>query len=171
MRKPVQHKIFKLKNQKGLSGAISKMSKLEDCIRKNAAENLDVMPSGPKPPNPSELLASDQTAKILEQLSEQYDYIVIDTPPINVVSDAMGISKSVAGILLVLQYGKTTFEDVDEAMKNISLSDMNMLGFIMNDISTKKSAGSYYSQKYGSKYGYAGYGYGEEEKSSKEEQK
>ena len=61
MRKAVQHKIFEIKNKKGLSTAISKMNKFDECIQKNVMENLDVMTSGPLPPNPSELLASENT--------------------------------------------------------------------------------------------------------------
>lgn len=161
MRKPVQHKIFKLKNQVGLSSYIGKMSKLEESIRKSVITNLDVMPSGPKPPNPSELMASEQMADILHNLSEKYEYIILDTPPINVVSDAMGVSNSVAGMLLVLRYGATTIDDTDNAMKKIDLSDMNMLGFVMNYIQNKRHAGSYYNYKYKSKYyDYGGYGYG-----------
>jgi capsular exopolysaccharide synthesis family protein len=133
------------------------------------------MPSGPKPPNPSELLASENTAKMLQELSEKYDYIIIDMPPINVVSDAMGISRSIAGIFLVLRYGITTYDDAENAMKKIALADMNMMGFILNDINKKHGAGSYYSYKYKSKYGYydysKGYGYGEEDKKEEKEEK
>jgi capsular exopolysaccharide synthesis family protein len=171
MRKPVQHQIFGLGNKKGFSSAIGRMHKTEECIHKNVAEHLDVMPSGPKPPNPSELLASERAAEILTELSEKYDYIIIDTPPVNVVSDAMGLSRQIAGMLLVLKYGFTTFEDIDNAMKKISLAEMNLLGFILNDITGKGSHGGYYNYKYQSRYGYSDYGSeksGEADKSSKE---
>jgi capsular exopolysaccharide synthesis family protein len=158
MRKPVIHKTFKLKNKKGLSSAISKMEKVEDCVSKEVIKNLDVMTSGPKPPNPSELLASSQMNKILDKFSLEYDYVVIDTPPVNVVSDAMGLSKSIAGILLVLRYGKTTFDEIDDSMKKINLADMNMLGFILNDINWKNRATSHFTYRYG--YSKNGYGYG-----------
>ena len=85
MRKPVQHKIFQVKNKIGLSSVIGKMETPAKCIHKNVVKNLDLLPTGPKPPNPSELLASDQTAKILEELSGKYDYIIIDTPPVKKV--------------------------------------------------------------------------------------
>ena len=164
MRKAVQHKVFGLKNKKGLSSAISKMSSLEECIHKNVMENLDVMTAGPVPPNPSELLASDNMGAILEKLSGEYSMILIDTPPVNVVTDAMELAKYISGIVVVLRYGVTTNEDVEDAIKKIEFAKMNMLGFIMNDIKMKKSG--YYSSKYKSKYyykkgyGYGGYGYG-----------
>jgi len=170
MRKPVQHKIFKVKNKNGLSSVIGKMITPEQSIQKNIIKNLDLLTAGPKPPNPSELLASEQAEKVLNELSEKYDYVVVDTPPVNVVSDAMGISKSLAGILLVLKYGETTFDTTEKAMKKIQLSDMNMLGFIINDISGKHHSGYYY--RYKDKYGYSGYGYGEEtDKKEKENEK
>lgn len=170
MRKPVQHKIFQVKNKIGLSSVIGKMETPAKCIQKNVVKNLDLLPTGPKPPNPSELLASDQTAKILEELSGKYDYIIIDTPPVNVVTDAMGISKSVAGIFLLLQHGSTSYDDAEQAMKKIQLANMNMLGFILNDIKGKRSGGSYYKYKYKYKSKYSDYGYGEEpEENSKKE--
>ena len=95
---------------------------------------------------------------------DKYDYIVIDTPPVNVVTDAMGVSKSVAGIFLILKYGSTTFDEAEQAMKTISLANMNMLGFIMNDIKNKGNGSTYSKSKY------SDYGYGDEpkEKSDKE---
>ena len=130
MRKCVQHKIFGLKNKKGLSTA-----------------------------NPSELLASKQMADILEKLSENYSIIIIDTPPVNVVTDAMALANSISGMILVLQYGKTTTDDVDNAMQKIEFANMNLLGYILNSIKTKKNGKYYKKYKYKSGYGY-GYGYG-----------
>ncbi len=159
MRKSVQHKIFSLKNKKGLSTAVSKMQKLDDCIQKQVMENLDVMTSGPIPPNPSELLASDNMTAILNELSEKYDCIIIDTPPVNVVTDAMELAKNISGIILVLRYGRTTDEDVDDVFKRVELANMNLLGFILNDIKSKRSG--YYSKYNKGKYYYKkGYGYG-----------
>ena len=169
MRKPVQHKIFKVKNKNGLSSVIGKMVTAQQCIHKDVVKNLDLLSAGPKPPNPSELLASEQAEKMMNELSEKYDYIVVDTPPVNVVSDAMGISKSLAGIFLVLKYGETTFDTTEKAMKKIQLADMNMLGFIVNDITGRHHGGYYF--RYKDKYGYSGYGYGNEEGDKKEKEK
>ncbi len=156
MRKAVQHKIFGLTNKKGLSTAISRQHSLEECIRKNVMKNLDVMPAGPIPPNPSELLASDQMTKILTELSSQYSVIVIDTPPVNIVTDTMELAKNLSGIIMVLQYAKTTREDVEEALKRVDFAQQNLLGFILNGVKTKGS-GRYYS-KYAYKKGYGYYG-------------
>ena len=162
LRKSVQHKIFAIGNKKGLSTAIGKMAKLDDCISTNVMENLDVMPAGPIPPNPSELLASENMTEILDKLCERYDTIVIDTPPVNVVTDSMELAKNVSGTIMVIRYGETTTDDVEEAMKKIEFCQMNMLGFILNGVKTKHT-GKYYSKykykyyKYGKSYG--GYGY------------
>ncbi len=171
LRKSVQHRVFGLKNSKGLSSAISKMADIEQCISKNVMENLDVMPAGPIPPNPSELLASESMTEILEKLSERYDMVIIDTPPVNVVTDSMELAKNVSGTIMVVRYGDTTTDDVDEAMKKIEFFKMNMLGFILNGVKTKHS-GKYYSKykykyyKYGKSYG--GYGYGSKPSDSSE---
>lgn len=162
MRKSVQHKIFGLKNKKGLSTAISKMHKLDDCIQKSHVENLDILTAGPIPPNPSELLASDAMGQILSELSERYDVILIDTPPVNIVTDAMELAKNISGIVMVVRYGRTTDEDVDNVFKRTELANMHLLGFILNGVKSKNSG--YYSKygrgKYGKYYYKKGYGYG-----------
>ena len=163
LRKSVQHKVFSLSNKRGLSTAIGKMEKLDDCIAKNVMENLDVMTAGPIPPNPSELLASENMTEILDRLCERYDTIIIDTPPVNVVTDSMELAKNVSGTIMVIRYGETTTDDVEEAMKKIEFCQMNMLGFILNGVKTKHT-GKYYSKykykyyKYGKGYGEYGYG-------------
>ncbi len=175
MRKPVQHKIFKTKNVTGLSSVLGKMNSTRECIRQSGVENLDIMTAGPQPPNPSELLASSQMEKLIAELSEKYDYIIIDTPPVNVVTDAMSIGKYVSGILLVMRYGGTTFDEASNAIRKIEFAEMNMLGFVLNYVQRRHGTGSYYRSrysrykyygKYGSyEYGYGyGYGYGENNK-------
>ena len=159
MRKPTQHKLFEKNNKAGLSTAISKMNKLDDCICHNVRKGLDLMPAGPVPPNPSELLASQNFQKIIEELSGKYDYIIIDSPPVNVVSDVLVMHNSIVGAMFVTKYASTTYDAIEAALKKIELAEIKMLGFILNDIS-KPHAGKYYSyKKYGYKYGY-GYGYG-----------
>lgn len=158
LRKSAQHKIFGLKNKKGLSTAIGKMTPVDECISKEVMENLDVMTAGPVPPNPSELLASENMTSILDQLEDRYSTIVIDTPPVNVVTDSMELAKNVSGIIMVARYGETTTDDMEEAMKKIEFAKMNMLGFILNDIKVKRN-GKYYSKyKYDKGYGYGYYG-------------
>ena len=98
------------------------MNLLEDCIQKNVMENLDVITAGPIPPNPSELLSSEKMGEILETLNQEYSIILIDTPPVNVVTDGMELAKYISGIIVVLRYGKTTTEDVEDAIKKIEFA-------------------------------------------------
>ena len=155
MRKPVQHRTFVADNSTGLSTLIISLSTIEDSIRRHVSGNLDLLPSGPIPPNPSELLGSEQFRELLETLSQRYDYMIIDTPPVNVVSDAL-VVQGAGGIMLVARYAQTTYEEVAEAMKKIALAGANMLGFTLNDV--EHTAGRYRYGRYGYYYGY-GYGY------------
>ncbi len=168
LRKPVQHRIFKVNNKLGLTNVLIQMEIYENCVNREVIPNLDLLTTGTKPPNPSELLASDYTADVLSGLSKMYDYVIIDTPPVNVVSDAMVISKSVAGILLVLKYGSTSYDDLKEATRRAELSNTNIVGCVLNGI--KRSGGAHnYKYKYKYKYkNYYSYGYGSRKKESDE---
>ena len=128
-------------------------------VKSNVINGLDLLPSGPLPPNPSELLSSGNFKALLKQFSNHYDYVIIDTPPVNVVSDAMVMKDSISGIMLVIRYAMTTYEELANCMKQIELAQANMLGFVMNDVHHNHGA-AYYNYKYKyKKYGY-GYGYG-----------
>lgn len=160
LRKPVQHKVFKVRNSDGLSTLIIKKTTPDKAIKSNVVNGLDLLTSGPMPPNPSELLASERFKELFEKLAQNYDYVVIDTPPVNVVSDALVIKDIISGILLVLKYSYTTYEDVSGCMKQIELAKVNMLGFVLNEIDySRGSSYSNYKYKYYS-YGDGGYGYG-----------
>ncbi len=155
LRKPVQHRIFRTNNKKGLTNVLVQMDIFEDCVKRDVIPNLDLLPTGTKPPNPSEILASDYTADVLMGLSKLYDYVIVDTPPVNVVSDSMVISKSIAGILLVLKYGSTTFDDLKEATRRSELSNSNIIGCVLNGIKRKGGVHNYkYKYKYKSYYSY-----------------
>lgn len=156
LRKPVQHKIFKVSNKTGFSGIIGNINTFDESIHKNVAENLDLITSGIRPPNPSELLGSMNTYEILKGLSKIYDYIVIDTPPVNVVTDAMNISSDIAGMIMILKYSSTTTDDIERAVKTIQLAHGELFGMIINNIVHKRD-GSYYS-RYGKSYYYKNYG-------------
>lgn len=148
MRKSVIHKMFSIDNKSGLSTVIGQMTTFDDTVRKNVIENLDILPAGPVAPNPSELLASENFEKLMETLSEKYDYIIIDTPPVNVVSDALIIKDSIAGLMLVLKYAATTYNDIENCMKKIDIAGINTLGFILNGIDTKYNNAYYKDYDY-----------------------
>lgn len=163
MRKPVQHRLFNVKNNAGISEYLGKMKQKAECIKKSDVPNLDIITSGSLPPNPSELLGSEQMEKLLTQVSAEYDYILIDMPPVNIVSDPLTIGRSISGMVVVTHYGKTTFDDLDELMRKVQTSDTKLLGLVLNEIKSKHNGKYGYSKKY--KY----YSYGDQ--SEKKEDK
>ena len=146
MRKPVIHKMFKVPNKSGLSTAIIRITPFEQAVQKNIVPNLDILTSGPMPPNPSELIASRYFHDLLVMVEKEYDYIIVDTPPLNVVSDGLVFTDVLNGILLVVRHRKTSYGEISEAINAIELSNANLLGFILNDY-RQKGAGYYYRSK------------------------
>ncbi|EGC03626.1 MULTISPECIES: CpsD/CapB family tyrosine-protein kinase [Ruminococcus] len=162
LRKPVQHKVFNIKNEVGISSLIGGLNSFKEVVHADVIENLDVVTCGPIPPNPSELMGSDNMKMLLEQLAAHYDYIIIDTPPINIVTDALTLLDTIAGVLLVAKHGQSTYDALEEAIEAVRMADGSLLGVVINNVSVTggKYGGKYsYKYKYGYKYGY-GYGYG-----------
>ncbi|MBE6582932.1 MAG: CpsD/CapB family tyrosine-protein kinase [Ruminococcaceae bacterium] len=108
-------------------------------------KNWYILPSGEIPPNPSELLGSKRMENVLNVLSEHFDYIIVDLPPVNIVSDAMAISSYITGMIIVIREGYTSKKDLDRCMRQIKLSDVNVLGCVMNE--SEEGSASY--SKYG----------------------
>ena len=151
LRRPNIHNIFKIENQAGLSNVIGKMVEFEEVIHRNVLTNLDVLPSGTIPPNPSELLCSPKFTNLIKKLYEEYDYIIFDTPPIGVVSDALLLKDLIAGFVVVLRERSTTHGDVQNIMDSMKLADAKILGFVkVGCTSNKKRSrrGYYYYQYY-----------------------
>ncbi|MBQ2442646.1 MAG: CpsD/CapB family tyrosine-protein kinase [Ruminococcus sp.] len=151
LRRPNLHNIFKVENTIGLSNVIGKMADFEDAVKHNVIPNLDIMPSGTIPPNPSELLCSPGFEKLVKGLIDEYDYIIFDTPPIGVVADALLLKDRVAGYVVVLRERSTTHGDIQKMLESIKLADIKILGFIkVGCTQNKKSAGRgyYYYQYY-----------------------
>ncbi len=148
MRKPVQHKLFNVKNNAGIAEFLGKMKQRSECIQKSGVPNLDIITSGLLPPNPSELLASEQMEKLLTEMSAEYDYVMIDMPPVNIVSDPLTIGRSISGMIAVTHYGKTTHDDFADMMRKVQTSDTKILGFVLNEIKSRHSGKYGYSKKY-----------------------
>ena len=118
MRKGRQHKIFNLDKDKGLSSLLLEdVKKYSKYICKTEIKNLDVIPSGIVPPNPSELLGSEKTKELLELLKEKYDLIIIDCPPINAVTDALVLTKFADEVVLVSAYKITPIDLLEQRRK------------------------------------------------------
>ena len=151
LRRSRMHEEFSISNKIGVSSVLSGHNSLDEIIAKDVEESLDVITAGPKPPNPSELLVTAGFDAMIETLSGRYEYIILDTPPIGLVTDAMIMLKmSDVGLIVArANYSKKSF------LKNIerfaSEHELHNLGFILNGLEANKKQG------YG--YGY-GYGYG-----------
>ena len=151
LRRPNIHNIFKIENQAGLSNVIGKMVEFEEVIHRNVLPNLDILPSGTIPPNPSELLCSPKFTNLIKKLYEEYDYIIFDTPPIGVVADALLLKDLIAGFVVVLRERSTTHGDVQNILDSMKLADAKILGFVkVGCVSNKKRGrrGYYYYQYY-----------------------
>lgn len=161
LRRSSVHKKLKLDNKNGLSNVLVGFSELEDAVE-HVSDSLDVLTAGSLPPNPSELLGSKNFAAFIEKCREVYDYIVIDTPPINVVADALVIAPVTDGLVLVLRDGVTPYDALRHAVDAAEFANINVLGIVMNGVDNKKSRRyTYRKYSYGYRnYGYRNYGYG-----------
>lgn len=161
LRKPTQRRLWKIDIPVGLCDFIAKISELE--LAKVKDLPLWIVGSGTIPPNPSELLASERMKTFVAEASKMYDYVIIDTPPINTVADAQIISAFVDGVLIVAKSGSTTSDDLQAAVDAVEHAEGNLCGVVLNDLNMKAMRYSYkykYSSKYGYKYSYK-YGYSE----------
>ncbi len=160
LRRPSQSKLMERKASPGLSNILVDKNKLETAIHRGVYTNLDVIFSGDIPPNPSELLGHERMKQLLDQLSEEYDYIFVDTPPVNVVTDACVLSRVLDGVLFVVRRDDSESNSVTYAISQLEFAEAKLLGFILNAAEISSAARYGYSKyrKYG-KYGYSKYGY------------
>lgn len=151
LRKPVQHKVFRVNNAKGLTTLLAGFDTLAEVLHANVESNLDLIPSGPIPPNPSELLGGENMGRLLVALQENYDYIFLDTPPINVVTDALVLSRQTAGVVLVGRQKQTTHDELSRAIAALEFAGVSILGLVVNGMKEKHRLKSY---KYKYQYAY-----------------
>jgi capsular exopolysaccharide synthesis family protein len=148
-RRPNQHKIFDIDESIGLSSVLAGTSTLENAIRRVNVDRVDVLPCGPLPANPSEILNSDMFKELLAQLTGKYDNIILDSPPVTAVTDARILAAMCDGTMLVLRAGKTTQRIAENACDALMSVGGSMHGMIVNDVSPRALRNGY---QYG--YGY-----------------
>lgn len=159
-RLPTIGKKLGVKNKYGfvdyLVGNVS-FNKITNTMKNN--ENMNIILSGTIPPTPAELIGSEKMKKKIDSLSKLYDYIIIDLPPVNIVSDALVAKNIVDGFVLVVREGYSNKRSVEECVKQLKFLDANILGYTYVDANTsnRKYGGKYY--KYGKYYRKKGYGY------------
>ena len=165
-RKPMQHEIFGVGREPGLSSVLSGMDSLEKAIVETGVSGLDILPCGPSISNPSEMLNSEAFGEVLEELSSRYDRVILDSPPVMPVTDACILGAICDITLIVLRAEKSTRRGAQQARDGLLSVDAHILGAVVNDVSPKRGRyGHYY---YG--YGYHHYGYGHKKKAAREEE-
>lgn len=150
-RKPKVHKLISITNQIGLSNLLIGEVTMEKAIVKSGVEGLDILPAGTRPPNPSELLASEKMQSLIERLKTKYDYIILDTPPVIMVTDAQIISKYADGSILVVASGEADREAAAKAKEQLEKVDAKIIGVVLNKLETNRRGyyGYYYHYYYG----------------------
>lgn len=152
LRKPTINKYFELVESYGLTNILMDGGEGNQGIQKiSEVPGLEVITSGPIPPNPSELLSSDQMKRFLARMKEEYDIVLIDAPPVGVVTDAAILSTLVEGTLLTCRQGETLIESVEFAKEKLEKVNANILGVVLNGV-----------KRTGKKYDYYYYNYSEE---------
>jgi len=154
LRKPTLHNCIRTPNECGFSNILAGFCDVDDAIFEEIKPNLDFIPAGLLPPNPVTLLGSEHARKLVTQLGQEYDYVVIDSPPLNLVSDATLMSQYATGVLMVIRQGKTTYPSVDLAVNSLKLANANLIGGILTGSDISESPYSSYGYGYGYGYGY-----------------
>ena len=169
LRRPKVHQLIGEKCEDGLADLLADFVDINDVVRYSETMHFDYISAGHIPPNPAELLATPKINTIFAKLSQVYDYIFIDTPPVNVVTDALVLSKHTSGMIFIVKQKETPHDAIKKAMANLKFADVKLLGFLMNEAETKHYT---YRNKYGYyrrySYNYA-YSYGSSRKKSKKE--
>ena len=159
LRNPRVYKLLKQSNAPGVTNFLSGFNTMEDVLHKDVHPNLDVICAGTISPNPAEMVASEGMMKLLEDMKKKYDFIIIDTPPLNLVSDALSIIGATDGLVLVARPRYTAKKDVQRAIDQVNFVGGKILGIIANGVQEKKKGYGYGKYGYG-RYGYGRYGYG-----------
>jgi non-specific protein-tyrosine kinase len=150
LRRPHLHKLFGLQNDAGLTSWMGEAARGKDvsstplALQETRVANLHVLTSGPVPPNPAEILASQRMVELLEKLRGMAEYVLFDTPPIIAVTDAAVLAPRTDGVLLVVNAGKTRRDLAIKARDMLRQVNANLLGVVLNNATVDKSAYKYY---------------------------
>jgi len=142
LRKPTAHYTFRLENHAGLTNVLTRQSTLGQAVQETEVRDLYMLTSGPIPPNPSELLSSNQMEELLKEMKQQFDMVIFDTPPILAVADAQILANQVDASILVVSSGKTDKEAALKAKDLLVNAKSKLLGVVLNN--RKVESGNYY---------------------------
>jgi len=157
MRRPRLHKSFGVPNSLGLSSLIVGEGSLEEAIKSTTIPGLFVLPSGPVPPNPAELLHTERFKALARELGEKFDRVLFDSPPVGAVTDPLVLANQMDGTLLVAKMLRTNKDLAERAAKSLKDANARVLGVVLNDVDLEKRQYGYYLGYY---YSYGRY-YGE----------
>ena len=173
IRKGRVAKYFKRKSSPGLSDCLSGQNTLDEVIHQSHInENLSYITCGTHSPKPYELLESNEMKELVNELRARYDYVIIDTPPVLLISDALALAPVTDGTALVCRHSVSYISDISRALNSLEFAKANVLGVIVNDYkapATGKFYGGYKKYYYYNSYGY-GYGYGSTNPNDKDEE-
>lgn len=172
LRRPKVARLMQMSAKYGLSNVIVNPDLLDQAILPTSVKGLNIMLSGDIPPNPSELLSSAKMQSLLGKLREMYDFIILDSPPINMVIDAVVLAPESDGVLFLVRANRAERGSVIHAVEQLEYAKIKILGFVLNDVDMEKTHYGYgkyryksykrYGRGYSGYYGYGrrGYGYG-----------
>ncbi|MGC9932357.1 CpsD/CapB family tyrosine-protein kinase [Priestia aryabhattai] len=146
LRKPTAHYTFQLENNIGLTNILTRQVTLEKAVKKASQENLWILTSGPIPPNPSELLGSRSMKDLLEQIKNEYDFVIFDSPPVLAVTDAQVLSNLTDGVVLVMSSRNTQIDSAKKAKELLESVGAKILGVVLNNKKEKDHL-YYYGEK------------------------
>jgi len=156
MRNPTVHKFFSLSSSNGLSELLAGFATSVN-FKTTGVDNLTVLTSGATPPNPAELLNSEQMDKLLKLVREHFDYVFIDTPPVSLVTDATVLAQKVTGYVIVVRPGHSDIRDLKHGVDSLQALGATISGFVCNDAddNVRHSRRAYYKSYYYKRYGYS----------------
>ena len=153
LRIPTVAKKLEMETSYGLTDLLRREVPLQlEKLKSTHHDNWYILPSGMLPPNPAELLGSKRMGDALKELSEHFDYIVLDLPPVNLVSDALAVSKYITGMIVVVRQEYTEKRELDNCIRQLRLSNVNVLGCVMNNATDDRAYYSKYRYKRYSRY-------------------
>lgn len=144
LRRPRMHSLLGMTNEIGLSMFLAGTAASEDIIFNIPDEEFSLVPSGPIPPDPAELLGSKRMKELIDTLSQRFDFVLLDSPPVQSVTDSLALCQFVAGTVLVIRAGKTTYEILESGLKKLRDVNGRVLGFVLNGLKSQDTGKHYY---------------------------
>ena len=144
MRRPRVHSVFSMQNDKGLSNYLTG-NLHENIIHQVTGEDIFVITSGAIPPNPADLAGSKKLKLLVEKMAENFDFVLLDSPPVQMVTDSLALAQLVDGTVVVVKAGETTYDMTQSGLKKLKDVHCHFLGFVLNGLNKSHAAGAYYS--------------------------